>query len=476
MGGQSTPYGFSILEKLAIEVFGNSEYALRLFPLLFSIISLILFYKVAKYYIKPNAVPIALGLFAITDPMVYFATELKPHSADVAIALLMYLAANHIQSKKITLLHAALFGVLGAVVLWFSHPSAFVLAGIGITLVAFYISKKEWQIIGKLSVSFLFWALSFVALYFIYTRNFVIDLTFTSDEFFIKQKAFMPLPPKSLSDIQWFIDILFRIFDFPGGITLSGVAVLAFLVGCVSIYRDNKDKFTILILPACITLIVSGFHLYPFVDRLVLFLVPFLFLFVAEGVEYIREKTSHQSAIIGIILIALLFIYPATRSAYHVIKPDSREEIKPVLNYIKNNWREGDVIYVYYMTHYLFEYYSKYHPLHYNYDEDDYVIGKAPRDWYYNFYRYKFTGFWDKKKPFSQPYVSIFKEYIEDLDKMKGHKRVWFLFTSSVVKSGIDEEKFFIYHLESLGKQLDSFGRPGLAFVYLYDLTEGVNK
>src|SRR5262245_35146626 len=43
---QGAPVGFLILERLAYLVVGDSEYALRLVPLLFSIASLLLFYLV----------------------------------------------------------------------------------------------------------------------------------------------------------------------------------------------------------------------------------------------------------------------------------------------------------------------------------------------------------------------------------------------------------------------------------------------
>ena len=49
---QGAPVGFLLVEKLAIGVFGNNEYALRLFPLLSGIISLFLFYILAKYVFK----------------------------------------------------------------------------------------------------------------------------------------------------------------------------------------------------------------------------------------------------------------------------------------------------------------------------------------------------------------------------------------------------------------------------------------
>lgn len=467
------PFGFVLIEKFAVNTFGNSEYALKLLPLLSGIVSLFLFYYVAKNYIKPKAVPIALGLFAILDPMVYFSSDLKPYSSDVAITLLLYAVAIYIQSKKLTALRIVYWGAVGAVVVWISHPSALVLAGIGITLAISCLVRKEWARVKRMLFVFSFWFLSFLAVFFMCIRPLLASFDLTNQyQYFMKEKAFMPLPPMSLPDIQWYLDVLFRILDNPAGFTLSGIAALAFLVGCTSIVLKQKKNFFILISPVLITLLASSFYKYTFADRTILFLVPLLLLFVAEGAEYVREKTSRNGSIIGITLIGLLFLHPLAWSTYHVIKPISREEIKPVLSYVKDNWQEGDIIYVYYMSQFAFNYYSKYHPGNYHFNENEYIIGKAPEGWTANYTKEKFTGdYAELNKLITQPYTEIFQEYVEDLNKLRGRKRVWVLFSSNVPKSGINEESFFIYHLETIGEKLDSFGRAGNSAVYLYDLS-----
>ena len=52
--GQGAPLGFLILERLAVHVFGTHEYALRLFPFLCGIISLLLFNRLAKLCVTPK--------------------------------------------------------------------------------------------------------------------------------------------------------------------------------------------------------------------------------------------------------------------------------------------------------------------------------------------------------------------------------------------------------------------------------------
>ncbi|RJO61058.1 hypothetical protein C4544_03785 [candidate division WS5 bacterium] len=477
LGGGTFPYGFTLLSKISTVIFGNSEYALRLFPLICSIVALFLFYKIACYFLNSLAVNFAVGLFAISDSLIIRSTEFKPYICDAMFAVLIYYVIIYIQSKTLTVSRIIILGLVGAFVLWFSHPAVFVLAGVGISSIISCYAKKEWSNLRKLSLVFSLWGLSFIVLYFSYIRPLMsLDNMGNSYIFWAKKDGFMPLIPKSLSDIQWYIDVIPRIFRDPAGMTLPGIASFAFIIGCISLRSRDRNKFIFLLMPTIVTLFGSSLHKYPFAEITIVFLIPFFFIFVAEGINYIWEKTSYPHPIIGIFLVGLLFIHPLMWTAYHSIKPSSREEIKPVLNYIKKNWHEGDIIYIYYMSEYAFEYYSKYHPGNLHFHESQYILGRAPRDWYATYRKDRFTGFWNNDKPFSQPYTTIFQEYVQDLNKQKGKKRVWFLFSSIVVKNGINEESFFIYYLESIGTQLDFFGKSGVASVYLYDLSDYGDK
>lgn len=121
----SPPLGFFVIEKLAVQFMGDSEYVLRLFPLIAGIASLLLFYYVAKKYITAYAVPIALTLFATLEPLIYYSSSMRPYSSDVAFALLIFLIAFYIHSKKTSMLSIIILGVVGATAVWFSGPFCF---------------------------------------------------------------------------------------------------------------------------------------------------------------------------------------------------------------------------------------------------------------------------------------------------------------------------------------------------------------
>ena len=471
---QTCPLNFLIFSKLAVQTFGNSEYALRLVPFVFGIASLLLFYKVAKDILSPKAVPVALALFAVLDPLIYYSAELKAYSGDVAFTLLI-LAVTPYLTKKLNMQYLFLFAIAGAVAISFSNPSVFVLAGVGIGLLLSCVKIKDWARLRSLLIVFIIWGLSFIVIYLVYTRTMSADLakSIGIETAFKMEQFIIPFPPKSLVDVKWYIDTFFDTFIFQDPtiyvkkVTLSGLMAFAFLVGSVAMFNEKREKFYVLIFPVLFVLLATALHLFPFKGRHILFLIPMFLLIISEGTEYIRVRISKNSAMMGAILIGLLLVYPVSWAAYHVKKPLIRSEIRPVLNYIESNWQEGDIIYVHFFAQYELEYYLKYHPDPFDFKNNQYIIGIGPRGWYKLWRKNKvperYKGLEDQSKD------DLKKEYINDMNQLIGRKRVWILFTGD-----ISMESFFLSHLDSIGGRLDSFGHSGLGLTYLYDFSNQV--
>ena len=439
---QAAPIGFLLIEKIAVLKFGNNEYALRLFPLLCGIISLFLFYKVANHYLNPKAKPLALFLFALSNTLTYFSSETKQYGSDVAITLLLFTVIIYIHSKTLTAPRVFLFGIIGGMTIWVSHPSVFVLAGTGTTLALFHLYRKDWKDLYRLSIVYIIWALSLIVFYFISIR------ALSQNDYFIGyfRRSFMPFPPRSLADLMWFMNTFLTIFQNPGGMTatFSGIAALVFLVGCISLYSKNREKFFILISPALIALIASGFHLYPFFERLLLFIVPSLMLLIAEGTIEIINKAKQNLAIIGIGIAVFLLLHPlmATASLLRERTLDRAQnaEIRPIMGYIRENRKDGDALYVHNYAVYAFKYYSE----RYGFNEKDYI-----------------SGVWSRH---------VLGDVAEDLDKLRGRRRVWIVFSHTYWTNFGEIRRFALYYLERIGKKIDSFKSDG-ADVYLYDLS-----
>lgn len=438
--GQMAPLGFLFLEKILTQTFGTDEYVLRIFPLLAGIFSLVLFYEVSRRVLTLRGLTIALGLFALSELLIRYASELKQYSSDVAIGLAISLMGLICLKNHSRLwLSIILTSLAGAFLIWFSHPSIFVLAGVGLTLVIQSLETKNWRKLIWLSVPAILWLGSFALNYWLthldpihYPRM----VNAWSDS-----TAFMPMPPLSMEGLLWFPKTFLAVFPQTAGLYLSGLAALCLIAGCVSLMKENRYSFFLFILPAVVTLIVSGLHAYPFQGRLILFLIPCLVIFIGEGADRIITITRPTGLVIPACLCLLLFLYPVHTAVSNLFDPArlEREEVRPVLAYLSEHYQAGDDIYLYPSTWAAFEYYDDRFGLeHVPYQEG--VISSRG---------------WD--------------DYARDLKGLKGTPRVWIVFSHVHTRYGVNEKEFYLYVLDGIGKRIRSFEQTGAA-IFLYDL------
>ncbi len=433
---QTAPIGFLSLEKLSVHYLGPSEMALRLVPLLCGIGSLFLFLAVARRFLHAAAVPLAVGLFAISDPLVYYASEVKQYSGDVAVALLLYLLTESLFDAHLRRAQVIFATLAGCVAIWFSFPAVFVLAGIG--LAAFWIAAKKSirPSMLLLSIPAVLWAGSFLLYYLASLRE---SVRVNYDLMSYWRDAFAPFPPTHVSDLLWYKRSFFDVFSFPGGLTFAGIAAVAVIVGANELRRRDLGKFLSLLLPIVVALLASSLHRYPFQGRLLLFLVPSLFLFVALGLQTIKRKTAGIPALAAL-LIGFLFLDPTLAAAKHFVTPPGVEEARSAIDYVEKHRSPEDILYCYYSAEFPLQYYRERGRI----GSIEQIVGVSSRN--------------------------VWWRYIEDLDRLRGQKRVWILFSHVWRSSGVDEQAFFLDHLDQIGRKLDSMQATG-ASAYLYDLS-----
>lgn len=436
---QMAPVGFLFVEKFLALTFGDSEYVLRFFPLLAGILSLFLFYGVARRILTLRGLTISLGLFSISGYLLRYSSELKQYSSDVAIALGIYLLGLLcIEKESRFVLSVSLFSIAGAILIWFSHPAIFSLAGVGVALALYCLNARKWQQVAWLSLPACFWLGSFALNYFL-----ILDVSQSPKmvKAWSGSTDFMPLSPLSVEDLMWYPKVFFNMFLNPGGLPFYGLAAFCFVIGWVSAFLEKQYICYMLTFPFLFTLMASGLYKYPFVGRLILFLVPAMMIFIGEGVDRIMTLMKPTAWIVWVSLCALLFLFPVQNAVFNVLDPGrmEREEVRPLIGYFSQNYREGDRLYLYHSSWTAFLYYAK----RFGLEDVPYQLGVTSKN------------NWDR--------------YIQELRGLRGNDRVWILFSHVHKKSGIDEEKFFLFYLDKMGTRVDSFKRKG-ASLYLYNL------
>jgi Dolichyl-phosphate-mannose-protein mannosyltransferase len=436
---QAAPPGFLWIEKFFVQLLGNNEFALRLFPLIAGLISLFVFYKLAIRYTSELAVPIAIALFSCLRYTLYYATEVKQYSSDIMVTLLAFWLLISLRYKILGKKQILFLSILGSIFIWLSHPAIFSLSGLELSFLLIARKKRRLNIILNRLPIYITWLLSFALLYFL-----SISSAMQNNDL---NDSWGDSYPDSWFDIVWLLDAFGRFFYHPlgfSGIT-DGVAIFAFICGCIAYYKTNRRVLLFLTAPFLTTLIASYLHKYPFRDRLLLFLAPFAILIIAEGIVFLITQFRRYKyvTILGIFVLILLVAPPAINASQLIVRPQLKEEIRPVLEYIKSHQQPGDTLYVYARANSAFTYYAE----KYGYEEGEYIIGDGilltdgdvtQEDW---------------------------QLHQQEIDMLRGKQRVWLLYR------GNEQEKAEISsYLNKIGQQIDFYSQPGI-FVYLYNLT-----
>ena len=429
---QVVPVGFLALEKAAAALFGGSELALRLPSLAAGIASLFLFRRLAARILPPLGARVALALFAVGDALIYFSSELKPYEFDVALGIVLVERALDVEEEPENRRRAAALALTGAVAVWFSFPVVFVLGGVAVTLL-----PGAWRAKGKPLLQLVgcvaAWVASFAVFWATYLHR-VGRETWLIDYW---SGAFLPFPPRSLSELAWVPRMLAEFVLNPGSIPIRGIGIFLWLVAAWYLAREQPRRLVLLFSPFAFALVASAFHKYPFVHRLILFLVPFLLIFLAEGAWRTVAATRRSATAIGVLLLVLLVGAPAAVAGFHLFKTREREDTKSALAYVAGHRRPGDRLYVYEYGLSAFDYYAP----RYGIDPRDAVRG----DWLHD----RATA-------------------PNEVERLRGSPRTWIVLVHTISPSGDNDEDVFVPVLDEYGKRLDAFRAPGAA-VYLYD-------
>jgi hypothetical protein len=429
---QGAPIGFLLLEKLATVLGGKGEIALRAVPFIAGVVALLVFYDVAKLYLSPAAVPIALTLFSLSRSLVYYSSEAKQYSTDVLVTLILLQSVYRLREVPLSLQELVGIGALGAVGIWFSHPASFVLAGAAAVLIVDNLVRRNTRGLGGMIWVFAAWVVSFGVCY-------VVSLRALSHDDALLEYWHGNFAPHDLSSIvPWASYNFLAAFENPGPLN-SIMGACFFVAGCGRLLRGSILRFSLLATPLLALFLASVLHLYPLYGRLLLFLCPILLLLVSEGAIWVYNATQPLSPVLGAALIALLLAKPIYLAADTLIHPIHAEDIKAGVRYIESRQWPGDRWYAYYGAKYQLAYYAEVYAL----PLTNVLIGSDCGT--------------DKAC------------YGSDVNPLRGSSRVWVLLSHVLPHDGGNEGSLLREQLDMIGTRVDGFDDTGVT-VYLYNL------
>jgi 4-amino-4-deoxy-L-arabinose transferase-like glycosyltransferase len=445
---QVAPILFLLIEKLSVNLFGYGELSLRLFPLICSIFSLPVFYFFAKSLFEDKQITLtSLFIFAVTPVQLQYSIAVKQYMTDVFISLfLLWLFSIFLKQSNRKLL--LLLAVAGVISIFLSNVSVLILLTIGVYWMVYEIFSKKKD--NAKYVVVLVWLITFGFYYYFFihdhkNQQFMIDYW---------QQNFLSLNPFMYEFWNFFNSVALKVFaefmlynqaGLYHGLNLIILYLFLIIYGIGLIIMVKRRKMTMIIFlcfPLVLHLLLSGFKIYPFATRLVLYLSPLIIMTFSYGLIQLYKLSEKmlRSKWLGMIAITLiLFIYPYKLFVNYPIEVDGARES---IQFINEHFQKNQKVYVYYYTKATFEYYEKTRGVRFS----DAVI----------------AGCGEGK------YV----KWAADLNNFKElHGEVWLLFSHLFNRSSKDHpEKIIMNKLMERGVLLNSFQtKNSAAYLVLLD-------
>ena len=441
---QVAPPGFLLLEKAAITALGNNEYALRLFPLLCALISLPLFADLARRMLTPGAALLAFALFSLAPTLIGFGSQVKQYSMDVVVALAMTALTMRWWDRQGTsrgVSDTAFLGMAGFLAVWFSHTTVLVLAGLAVTLLVEACYRWKHAVLRKLVPIVILWGAGALA-------TLTVGSNMSASTYAYMQgywaEGFMPVSMQSRADLLWLWRAFHGFFQNQLRYPLPPVVLLLMLFGTLTLVWRRRWHALVVLAPLGVSLAASATRQYPFGDRVSLFLLPFILLLLAEGIDRVRQTVVAAWRPLGATLVVLAMLVP-TYSLYAFYPSYPEQPMPEVLAYIKARRQPQDAVYVYHGAWHGVRYYGA----RYDLPVQAAVPGRCGDQ----------------------------RIILSDLEQFRGRTRVWVII--SHVVGALKQRETILGYLDTIGIRRDSIvtldrARRPSSSAYLYDLSDSV--
>ena len=448
---QAAPVGFLFVERAAVAAFGPNELALRLFPFLASIATLILVHRFCRENLGRWSAVVAVAMAGVMPALVYYSGELKQYSSDVASGLLVLVLASGALRKGLTAGRAATLALAGMAVVWISHPSIFVLAGAGTTLILKGVIERRYRVACLAAAVSACWLASFAVEYVVFLK----DLQANDVLADYWDSAFLKFPPASPKDLRAYPAVGFGIFESlfhnaQADVDLSarmGVFMAAsWMIGVATLYRQGRrDLLGLLVAPLAFAVVASMLHRYPLKSRLALFTAASTLPGIAAGVAALMADRDRTHRAIGGILLGCALLLPTMQGVQFLVERPRLHDARSVLAQVARDWQPGDVVVVDRYSDLPFLYYQRF--------------GRVDR-----LDRVRFSR---TERSLTEP-----AELAEEIARWKGRPRVWFLLDTALPDPiNLSREALKVL-LDQNGERIESASCRRYS-AHLYRLDEG---
>ncbi|HTB63239.1 MAG TPA: hypothetical protein VK737_06585 [Opitutales bacterium] len=352
-GDQVAPPGFLLATRGVTVLAGSSEQALRFIPLVAGLALLVIFGWAAWRKLGRAGALAATALLAWSWPMIYYANEFKQYSTDALIAFLLFIFREKFLTTPLSDKRMLALAAVGMAALVFSQPAIFVLGALGIMGWVGAIKEKQWKNFAGWTVIGLVWV-AFFALQIWLSFDTALGnpaLRAYHNELFLR---------------LWPLDALIEVLR--AGVLGTWVVATAehtwwfwlalVVIGTGMAWRKQRPEFIFITLILFFTALASLLQFYPLTARLLLFALPLLFWLAGRGVDALADYAQPRKWGLALAALLLIAFWPLMRDRVEEARaPLANEHLRPVVARLATLAKPGDVVLVFDLTRYAFDYY-----------------------------------------------------------------------------------------------------------------------
>ena len=339
---QVAPPGFLIVEWLLHRAAPQSDLLLRGWSFAAGCTALFFVAALARESIGARYAWIPTLLVALSGPLIFTSSQVKPYSTDVLCTSAILLAAVR-DARYADRSSRRLLALAGALSPFFSLPAVFVVAGVGgvyaIRAVFGRLTADRSRVVTMLAV----WGAAILLSVWLASRLADPGAAGRWSSF---ERAFPVIPPRNLADLLWPAEQLTGVLSSLMGMRLASAMLLLAAVGWLSLVRRKSLVAWYLVLPLAAAFAAAALQKYPFGGRVSQWVVPILAILAGAGVLFVSSLLRNQVRLVGLALGAMVCLTPAM-TLVREPPPYAPDHVKPLLRRIAAESRPGDQVYVY---------------------------------------------------------------------------------------------------------------------------------
>jgi hypothetical protein len=349
---QVAPLLWMELEHLAVVLFGSGERALRVVPLLAGIGVVLLTWITARRLLPDVLVPVAVLLVALHPSLIYYSNEVKQYSTDVLVVLLLGLLAHNVGSRTQDGPALRRFVLAGVGSVWLSHVAVLALAGISVILVLRPLMSRDTKRAVRVALVLSPWVVAFLLSYAV-TLHSIQNSTEVSN-------YWRHTYPHSLLDVpRWFATRWYDVARNPLQMTLRGVGLALLALGLIRLALFGRRWAALTWVAVPVALVAAALHVYPFADRLVLWLVPLVALAMAATLPHRLDRGALAWLLVATASLTVVFAPAVGRGLLRTVQVQEVEELEPLLRELATQRQLSDIVLVEIGSLGTFDYYAR---------------------------------------------------------------------------------------------------------------------